>query len=97
MLDREIIENRTEHRNLLCGQNVELLYFKPVGTQSNHWLEGFRFFNVKIIESLDHYWSAILFSTCLIFGPNCCSLNWVDDYVSIEDSHYRFFFKKART
>ena len=41
MLYREIIavcsQNRTKHINTLCGQNVELLNFKPGGTYSNHW------------------------------------------------------------
>ena len=47
MLYREIIavcsEIHTKHINTLCGQNVELLNVKPVGTYmySGHWaLEG---------------------------------------------------------
>jgi hypothetical protein len=27
----------TKHINTLCGQNVELLNVKPVGTYSDHW------------------------------------------------------------
>ena len=27
----------TKYINTLCGQNVELLNVKPVGTYSNHW------------------------------------------------------------
>ena len=29
-------EIHTKHINTVCGQNVELLNFKPVGTYSNH-------------------------------------------------------------
>jgi hypothetical protein len=28
---------RTKHTNTLCGQNLELLNFKPGGTYSDHW------------------------------------------------------------
>ena len=39
MLYREIIavcsQMHTKHINTLCGQNVELLNVKPVGTSSN--------------------------------------------------------------
>ena len=42
MLYREIIavcsQIHTKHINTLCGQNVELLNFKPGGTYTNHWL-----------------------------------------------------------
>jgi hypothetical protein len=32
---------QTKHINTLCGQNVELLNFKPGGTYSYHWpVEG---------------------------------------------------------
>jgi hypothetical protein len=38
---REIIgvcsQIHTERINILCGQNVELLNFKPSGTYSDHW------------------------------------------------------------
>jgi len=41
MLCGEIItlcsEILTIHINTLCGQNVELLQFKLLGTYSNHW------------------------------------------------------------
>jgi len=41
MLYREIIavcsQIHTKHMNTLCGQNVELLCFKPGGTYSDHW------------------------------------------------------------
>ena len=41
MLYREIIavcsQIHTKHINTLCGQNVELLNFKPGGTHSVHW------------------------------------------------------------
>jgi len=41
MLYREIIalcsQIHTKHINTLCGQNVELLIFKPCSTYSNHW------------------------------------------------------------
>jgi hypothetical protein len=41
MLYREIIavcsEIHTKHINTLCGQNVEFVSVKPVGTNSNHW------------------------------------------------------------
>jgi hypothetical protein len=41
-LYREIIavcsEIHTKHINTLCGQNVELLYVKPGGTYSDHWV-----------------------------------------------------------
>ena len=41
MLYREIIavcsQIHTKHINTQCGQNVELLYFKPGGTYSDHW------------------------------------------------------------
>ena len=48
MLQREIIavcsQIHTKHINTLCGQNVELLNFKPGGTYSDHWaLEGYIF------------------------------------------------------
>jgi hypothetical protein len=40
MLYREIIavcsQIHTKHINTLCGQKVELLYFKPGGTYSDH-------------------------------------------------------------
>ena len=40
MLYREIMavcfEIHTKHTNTLCGQNVELLNVKPVGTYSDH-------------------------------------------------------------
>jgi len=41
MLYREIIavcsQIHTEHVNTLCGQNVELLKFKPGGAISDDW------------------------------------------------------------
>ena len=41
MLYMEIIDVytaiHTKHINTLCGQNEELLNFKPGGTYSNHW------------------------------------------------------------
>ena len=41
MLYREIIavcsQIHTKHINTLCGQNAELLSFKPGGTYSDHW------------------------------------------------------------
>jgi len=41
MLYMEIIavssQIHTKHTNTLCGQNVELLNVKPVGTYSDHW------------------------------------------------------------
>ena len=41
MLYREIIalcsQIHTKHINTVCGQNVELLNFKPGGTYSDHW------------------------------------------------------------
>jgi hypothetical protein len=41
-LYREIIavcsEIHTKHINTMCGQNVELLYVKPGGTYSDHWV-----------------------------------------------------------
>jgi len=41
MLYREMIavcsEIDTEHINTLCGQNVEFLNLKLVGTYSDHW------------------------------------------------------------
>ena len=41
MLYREIIavfsQIHTKHVNTLCGQNVELLNVKLVGTHSDHW------------------------------------------------------------
>jgi hypothetical protein len=41
MLDREIVavysEVHTKHINTLCGQNVELVNIKHVGTYSDHW------------------------------------------------------------
>ena len=45
MLYREIIavcsQIHTKHINTVCGQNVELLNVKNVGTYSDHWaLEG---------------------------------------------------------
>jgi len=44
MLYREIIavcsQIQTKHINTLCGQKVELLNVKPVGTNSNHWALG---------------------------------------------------------
>jgi hypothetical protein len=30
-------ENRTENKNILCGQNAEFYYVKAGGTYSNHW------------------------------------------------------------
>jgi hypothetical protein len=46
MLYSEIIavcsQIHTKHINTLCGQNVELLNLKHVGTYSNHWsLKGY--------------------------------------------------------
>jgi len=42
MLYTEIIavcsQIHTKHINKLCGQNVELLNVKTVGTYSNHWV-----------------------------------------------------------
>jgi len=42
MLCREIMAVCSEiHTNTLCGQNVELVYFKLGGTYSDHWaVEG---------------------------------------------------------
>jgi len=41
MLYSEIIalcsQIRTKHINRMCGQNVELLDVKPVGTNSDRW------------------------------------------------------------
>jgi hypothetical protein len=41
MLIREIIAAcsliHTKHTNILCGQNVEFVIFKPGGTYNNHW------------------------------------------------------------
>ena len=41
MLCREIIavcsQIHTKNTNALCGQNLEFLHVKPVGTYSNHW------------------------------------------------------------
>jgi len=41
MLYRKIIavcsEIHTKHINKLCGQNVEFMNVKPVGTYSDHW------------------------------------------------------------
>jgi len=47
MLYREIIavcsQIHTKYINTLCGQNLELLSFKPGGTYSDHWaLKGLR-------------------------------------------------------
>ena len=48
MLYREIIavcsQIHTEHINTLCGQNVEFVNVKPLGTYSKHWaLNGLNF------------------------------------------------------
>jgi len=44
MLYREIIavcsEIHTEHINILCGPNIELLSAKPGGTYSDQWTVG---------------------------------------------------------
>jgi len=46
MLYREVIaicfEIHTEHINTLCGQNVESLSVKPVGTYSDHSIREMR-------------------------------------------------------
>jgi hypothetical protein len=51
MLYREIIavcsEIHTQHTNILCGQNVELLNVKPGGTYGNHGaFKGYRHIHV---------------------------------------------------
>ena len=84
MFYREIMavcsEIHTKHINTLCGQNVELLNVKPVGTYSDHWvfsvyikLNLFVLFAVRPVSlTLTDSWP--LTGTSQIYVPNHPSL-----------------------